>query len=379
MRYIALLLLTGSLTACVPAPYGPYYRPSYPDSSATLIKKFCRGEAGPPSILTFTIANGVNFTVTTAKSYSERARKDIPLTITMNVPSNVTVQFLSDDLRISDTQSSEGNKVAPSFKVGALLPMINSKDVVDIDRIGPVTSRVVQKFIQTHPGSKVSEAHVDFSLGNEKFHPEIISLQLPSVHTNGTAIAIPPLQLIANTQDKGWWKYETREHRQAREKKYARCLEETPHLHCENILQILDEGYDFDATEFEMTGRLFMAGYTRNPKLSGHLSLVINNVAPWQFTTNEIRGEDIKTAEVQHYYFDQFSVFFGWYDVPFTTVVKGLQSGTTIRIESSLGEQSRSKYYIKLPPLLINGHEYVLKPIELDLKMFDGGIEPFNC
>lgn len=43
----ALLMLGG----CVPAPYGPYYKPSYSDSSATLIKEGCHGDAGSPSVL----------------------------------------------------------------------------------------------------------------------------------------------------------------------------------------------------------------------------------------------------------------------------------------------------------------------------------------
>lgn len=381
MRSIVLLLLMYLLTACVPAPYGPYYRPSYPDNSAALIKEFCGGEAGPPSVLTFNVADGVTFTVATAKSYSERSRKDVPLTITLNVPSNTTAQFLSDDLSISGSPNGE-DKIAVPLQVAALVPM-GKKDVVDIDRIGPVTSLAVQKFIQAHPDHAVSEVHIDFNLGNEKFHPEVISLHLPAFSTSGASITIPPLKLVANTQDKGWWKYETREHKQAREERYVRCLKETPHLHCKNILQVIDEGFRLDMAGIEITGRLAKADFTQKPKITGRLNFASRSVEPWQFSTNHIRAEDIKTGETHHYYFNQFAVFFGWYDVPLSTAIKGghseLGGNKTLRIATSLGEKYLSKYYIKLPPILINGHKYVLKPIELELKLFDGGIEPFNC
>jgi len=69
--------------------------------------------------------------------------------------------------------------------------------------------------------------------------------------------------------------------------------------------------------------------------------------------------------------------------VPFATAIKAVDTGenpsTRLLIESSLGTRDASRYVIRLPPVLINGEEYILKPIKLELHRFDGGLEPFNC
>jgi hypothetical protein len=44
-----------------------------------------------------------------------------------------------------------------------------------------------------------------------------------------------------------------------------------------------------------------------------------------------------------------------------------------------LGTEELPRYFIKLPPLLINGKPYQIKPIELERRLFDFGLEPFNC
>ena len=50
-----------------------------------------------------------------------------------------------------------------------------------------------------------------------------------------------------------------------------------------------------------------------------------------------------------------------------------------LHIDSSLGEGGISHYFVQLPPFLLDGERYEFKPIELELRLFDGGIEPFNC
>jgi hypothetical protein len=378
MSPIALLPMIFLLSACVPAPFGAYYKPDYASDSATLIKEYCQGEAGPPSVLTFKATHGVAITVTTAKSYMDSAREDTPLTITVNVPKNTAIQFASDNLRISETLNGEGYKALTTLKVAALVPM-GKDDVVDLDSAGPVSSMVAKKAISSQSAASVSKAHIDIEFPDKQFHPDVAVLHLPAVNIKGETITFPAPSLIANTQDKGWWRYESKEHQQAREVQYSRCVADTPQLHCKNILQIIDTSYRLTNSGFDISGNLFMAGFTQNPTLTGRLDFSNSTTDPWHFTTNDIYVEDIKTGDVRHFYFDKFSVFFGWFDVPLTTEVKGAKADATIRIETTLGKRMRPKYYIKLPPMLINGQEYVFKPIELDLKMFDGGVQPFNC
>jgi hypothetical protein len=64
---------------------------------------------------------------------------------------------------------------------------------------------------QSHPDQVASEARFDFTLGHDKFYPEVVSWSVPAIDFNGRVISIPPLQLVAHTQDKGWRRHETRE------------------------------------------------------------------------------------------------------------------------------------------------------------------------
>jgi hypothetical protein len=70
--------------------------------------------------------------------------------------------------------------------------------------------------------------------------------------------------------------------------------------------------------------------------------------------------------------------------VPLETRLTGVDDmpnggGTMVGFSLNLGDREPSKYIIDLPAAHINGVLYRVLPIELELRMFDVGIEPFTC
>jgi len=61
-----------ALASCVPAPYGSYLRPSYPDPSSKLSKAYCGGQAGPPTKLAFSASGEVAVTVSGREAAADR-------------------------------------------------------------------------------------------------------------------------------------------------------------------------------------------------------------------------------------------------------------------------------------------------------------------
>ena len=123
MRFLLPVLVAGAVAGCIPAPYGPYYWPAYPDASATLTKQYCAGKAGPPSILSFAGPEGLRFEVRAFKEYAERDRRDWPLRIALTLPAGAQFRFVSDELEISELSADRGRTVTGVIRVDASTPV----------------------------------------------------------------------------------------------------------------------------------------------------------------------------------------------------------------------------------------------------------------
>ena len=142
------------------------------------------------------------------------------------------------------------------------------------------------------------------------------------------------------------------------------------------------EGLRLTLDSFTLSGRFWVWDVQTNTPFSSELTLTTNDVARWRFAGPEIRFTDLATGDIRQ---DRMGpMLVSWrLKVPFATAIKAVDTGenpsTRLLIESSLGTRDASRYVIRLPPVLINGEEYILKPIKLELHRFDGGLEPFNC
>ncbi|MDO8778796.1 MAG: hypothetical protein Q7K57_60775, partial [Burkholderiaceae bacterium] len=376
---------------CVPAPLGKYYKPIYSDSSATYSGDACGGKAGAPASLTVVLADGVTLTIDAWRSYGEKSRQDRPLHISIQIPKDVRAQFLSNDIRVSTHAQDSGQDIPTTIEISAAV-MIPSDGIVDMQKIAPTP----------FPDRSAMQAASKFSASTglnfswkDNFVPASISMDLPAIIVlNGNAREQPPVKLLANAKKRpdtypGQYKsstsliYSTQESEVALAQKYARCTKETPHLKCNQIL-LYDEGtFNLDQQGFNFSGRLYVFDVENHSPFNGELNVKYREPFKWRFSTNKIRITDLSTMTERIYQFDKFPLYFG-YEVPLSTPTRGVNDSpysknTTLRINLSLGTEDLQKYVVKLPPILINGKPHQIKPIELEKRVFDFGLEPFNC
>ena len=367
------------LGGCIPAPYGAYYRPSYPDPSATLSKEYCGGQAGPPSTLSFSAPEGVIVSVSAPRLRidSEQERR---LRIRISIPAGTRLQFLAEGFELAESLEGTGHRISvdislnTSFKLGI-------DNWVDIEQFGPTDAQVARNFATSNPEHPITAAHL--SVPNLKaFAPDTVSLQMPAISQDSTSMLPSPIELLSDSRTNSSRVYRTKPYVQALEERIAKCRTETPQRKCGDIARYDAEGLRLTLDSFTLSGRFWVWDVQTNTPFRSELTLTTNDVARWRFAGPEIRFTDLATGDIRQ---DRMGpMLVSWrLKVPFATAIKAVDTGenpsTRLLIESSLGTRDASRYVIRLPPVLINGEEYILKPIKLELHRFDGGLEPFNC
>ncbi len=220
-------------------------------------------------------------------------------------------------------------------------------------------------------------------------------MELPSIVVlDDTPVQLPTIRLIATAKKRletypGQYKaktsliYTTKESEQALASKYSRCTSETPNRKCDQIL-MYDEGeFNVDRAGFKFSGRWYVFDVEKHSPFNGNIDIRYDKPVKWKFSDDKIRITDLSSFAERTYQFETFPLYLR-YNVPLDTPVRGVDDspyskGTTISINSSLGEEELARYFIRLPALLLNGKTYSLKPIELEKRLLDFGLEPFNC
>ena len=374
------LPLVMSLAGCVPAPLGTYYKPIYPDSSASYAGNYCGGNAGAPATLSFFVADGVSVRVS-AQRYGEGAKQDLPLAIAIEIPQHAEVQFSSDEFRISQRQEDPGLSMSAQWFISASAK-VPSTEWVDMEKIAPTKmSDAVSSF--------AASTGVNFSW--ENFVPSEIAMRIPAILVSDKSVRlIPHLDLVAKAKKRlesfpGQYKsggsliYPTEKAAQDIQERYSQCREQTPTHWCEQIL-LSDTGeYKIDQAGFSYSGRWYVYDVDEKSPFRGEVVLKYKQPVNWKFASNELRVNDTESGGQRSYQFDSIKIHFS-YQVPFQTQVRGVgEGGASMSLSASLGTDEAPAYYVKLPPVRINGKEYVIKPIKLERRSLDFGLLPFNC
>ncbi len=377
------------LTACVPAPLGKYYKPVYPDASASYSGDQCGGKAVAPASLTFALADGLILNVSAWRRYGEESRVDRPLRITITVPKDVRMEFLDSDMRIGTDARGDERVIPTRIDVSAAV-MMPSDALVDLQKIAPTP------FFADAAPHMVSAFSASTTLNfswRDDFVPSSIALEIPAI-TVADGLGLPPTKLLASARKRqesyaGQYKartslvYATKESEAALAQKYATCKKDTPHLKCEQILVYDDARFRFAQAGFELSGRLYVFHVEAHSPFNGELALEYKKPVKWKFASNEIRITDLDSGAIRAYGFDKFPLYVG-YSVPLATPVRGVNDApyvgaTKVTINSSLGSAELPRYFVRLPPMLINGKPYQIQPIELEKRLTDFGLAPFNC
>lgn len=385
----ALLACLTSLGGCLPAPLGKYYKPYYPDSSATYSGDACGGKAGAPAALTLALADGVSLSINAWRSYGEKSRLDRPLHISLQLPKDVRLQFLSDEIRVGGKADDEGQKISAPLDIFASV-MLDSDQFVDLQKIAPTP------FPNAGAGPAVDNFSATTALyfsWQDNFVPSELAMDLPAIVVEGQK-PMPPIRLLARAKKRletypGQYQrsssliYTTEESERALALKYARCTKETPERKCDNIPRYDDGRFSLEQQGFQLSGRWYVFDVEKHTPFSGELVLRYQAPVKWKFASNQIRITDLASQAERVYRFTQFALHFG-YQVPLTTPIRGVNEApysdsTKVSINASLGSEELPKYFIRLPPLLINGKTYRLAPIELEKRSLDIGLQRFNC
>jgi hypothetical protein len=384
MREGSITLFLGSalcfmLHGCLPAPYGAYYRPSYPDPSATLSKEYCGGQAGPPSTLSFNAPEGVIVSVSAPKRRMD-SEQERHLRISMSIPAGTRLKFLADGFELAESLEGTGRRITVEISLSTSLKL-GIDNWVDIEQFGPTDAQTARNFAASNPEHPITTARL--SVPNLKsFAPDTVSLQMPALSRDGKSTRPPPIELLSDSRTNSSRVYRTKPYLQALEERLAKCRTETPQRKCGDIARYDAEGLRFSLDDFTLSGRFWVWDVQTNTPFSSEVALTTNDVTRWRFAGPEIRFTDLATDDIRQ---DRMGpMLVSWkLKVPFATAIRAVDTGespsTRLVIESSLGTRDASKYVIRLPPVQINGREYILKPIELELHRFDGGFEPFNC
>jgi len=368
MGFIFVLLFWGCLP--IPIPYGPYYKPSYEDTTAQMIREECHGYSGPSSGIRFTLDQGVSVTLTTAHRSRYPDTKH-PLIITLTLPHGVTTQFLSDEITVkSDANTSImiPKTLSVSFTASA-----ESTSTFDLNALYPTSG------VSLSP--QKPSLNVWYWVKDKRyqgFTPTNLELTLPAVQFPKERIVFPPIHLTRQPS-RFDSPYQTQQIHEEQHQKYALCQKETPKKRCQNILEVYQEGFALHQGEIAISGRVG-GGDDIGVGVS---DMVVTSTQPWKLNPPVLILKNQDTGEIQQRSIDKLYLHCDPYDVPFTSVVHApsgdIKGSASIDLMSSLGERYSSHIEIQLPPILINGKKVVFKPIILDLQLLDGEFPPFNC
>ncbi len=367
------LLLVAGLAGCLPAPYGPYYQPTYANPEAQVVKAYCGGKAGPPTGLSTPLAPGVRLQI----NASDAARLPPMLGLQFRLDPGALVQFQANTLAVGDGTAEV--RMPGSLRVSsqARVPADQPIDMVALGPIDPSAWR-------STPGLAAPQAVVGtgFAGGVPGTRPDWLVLQWPAIRwADGSMTTFEPVRLEAQLSRSGWLEYRSAQESAGLKDRYAQCIKDTPQRNCMNILQSYENGFTLRAGTATLTGRLLITDPAK-PRLDTYIRLELSGTQAWRWAQAHALMTDGSSGAVTQQPLGVSAVTVFHPSLPLTTPLRGPVAATgdaAAYLEVPLQPAAAQHYRIQLPPLDVNGQRVQPLPIELQRRVLDGGIEPFNC
>ncbi|WP_222822993.1 hypothetical protein [Nitrospina gracilis] len=371
MRVLSLLGITVVLSSCL-FPYGSYYKPSYdhegqptptirflPSSFSFFLVDvagthgYFGSYLGPRNTIIFRAPHSALLGITVRIKDQHK----LELSFRAMFPREVKVQFTSDSFYVTDHSTGSKRKVTAKHLL--------------LTHFGPANKNKNLRLAEVVPLTFFDTAY--FTVFQKEFSPENLTLHLPPI-LNLSDNQRLPIQTIELTRsrnsheehplyDKGLWFYDSKG-----EKKFW-----------------------VEASDFKISGHFLGAKKTYEDKatLSGFVFVFFRKNLSWQFESDQIMLESQDLSEVHHdeifltpltqpaepyRFFNQakFSSFTS--QVLFQSKFKGPVS---IRVVlPPLATSMIDGFTVEIPPMLINGEEFVIKPITFRLRKYDFGFQP---
>jgi hypothetical protein len=342
LRFLILIVVAGTLNSCLPGPHGAYYRPSYPDDTAVFKGGDCGGQAGPPSVINIPMEDGF-----IGVRLDKNSSGQLELSMSLETSGHSTLQFTSNVIRVTDLDKGT------EWEINARGFSLNRQRYGEI----PYTKAVdFAKTLPAAPEDILDDMEVWIPFSVDDFSPETVQVHLPLILAGSNEYRVPPLVWKADKEESheegwSWWGY-TNE-------------------------KVKVEGFTVDAgATGGFHGSSKVDDRLKVPNLQGNLLIYFPVDMKWRFASNEILFEDVSSGKIRQMHFqhliDRSSV-----KVAFAAQFCCTRSAWMGWLP--LGEARPEKVRIEFPSLIINGKEFVIKPITFELHRFEFGIYPFNC
>jgi hypothetical protein len=367
-----MLLLAAALAGCVPAPYGSYLRPSYPDPSSAVAKAACDGQAGPPSKLSFVAPGQLKVAVSAQRPARDRNRPVWLVSIDLTPPSDAGFRFLSDALHVAGGRDEPGDRIKPDV-VARSSQRLPARTWIEIPRLGPTSQAAAQRALDDRPGSDVVE--VSLGIGELPGTPRRIRVVLPTAQTAGQRFEVPVQELAADSDEPAAQTLRSPGYVAALAERETACHMQTPQLACENIPRYDPYSFRQESGPFTYLGRFWNFRGAKQEPLRFELQVQARTAQPWQIVDPVVRITDVASGETRAHAFDEMQVSVR-YPAALDTHLRGHAPQMLITVPLA---RSRPRYFVQLPPYVVHGRRYEVKLIELEQRLFDAGLEPFNC
>jgi hypothetical protein len=344
---LGLMAGAGMLSACFFLPHGAYYKPSYPDDKVAFERAVCGGQVGPLSVIKIPVRDGF-----IELRLDEDVQGSLELSLSLETSRLSKLQFTSDVIRLTDPEKgTEWTPNAGTFRLAYFQSgQIPYSEPVDFSGNLPAA-----------PEDILNDMEVWIPFSVEDFSPDAVRVRLPLIVAGTEELQVPPLIWKADKEGKtvegydkswDWWPYTEGEARADRV----------------TVRAGVTGGYHGSS---EVDRR------RKAPHLQGNIMIEFPADMTWRFASDEVVFEDVGSGETRRMHFRHLQ------DQSFVTVPFATRFCCTTAAWSTTslptGEERPEQIRVELPPLLINGEEFVIQPITFDLHRFDFGIYPFNC
>jgi hypothetical protein len=368
------LPLAPTLTGCIVAPYGAYYRPHSADPDARYKRAWCQGQAGPTTRIEFQSDSGVTLFARAERDYLERSRPELPLRLSLTLPGGVPARFEGGRVQIAGAGGAAIDApVTVLASGGVTLP---ADAWVDVAALRPAGRVVAGAGEYSHGRARVRVS------GPAGFTPEVFSFEGPSVEVEGSVIAFPALEVRRPASAGNPNEYRSATEQANLEARAAACRRDTPQRACQNLIDYgASRSFHFDRGPLQWQGRWFRAAWRSGETwLDGEMWLASREPGRWRFVSNriELRAADgtkqtLTFAQFELRFIDRIAL-----DAPLHERPVERRADTQVQIEALLPGDI-GDFEVRLPPLRVGDQRVAIAPIGFDKRVFDGGIEPFNC
>ena len=363
---------TTLLAGCVVTPYGPYYRPSTAHPGARHKGAWCRGVAGPPAVIELPLAPGVLLTAVAQREYLERNRPELPLRIKLTLPP-APARFVDGALRVTVGGETIGS--APQVSVFRYAPL-PADGWIDPARVRP-SGALAAGADHVGPNGK---ATLDLTTGIG-FTPDRIVLDGLVIEQAGRRIAMPPVEMTRPASAGNISGYTSAAMQARLQARVADCRRDTPQRNCQNILDYASHSFELDEPDAQFSGRWYRFDGRADRPINGDIELKLKRPERWRLLTSALTVTDVASGtrrppEIRRLVLallDRVPL-----DAPlFAGPVDGsaeAQMSVEVLLPGGTGD-----FELRLPALLLGERRIDVPVIRFERRVFDGGIEPFNC